>query len=53
MKRFEADSEDSEWYVFDNEICYCCYGPTNEHDAIEKSIQLNREHEITSTTIED
>ena len=44
--RFEADCEDGEWYVFDNEICYCCAGPMSEHSATSKAIELNREHQI-------
>lgn len=40
--RFTA-SEDKhgDWLVFDNEDFYCCYGPTNEHDAVSEAIRLN------------
>ena len=42
MKRFEADQDkNGEWFVFDNEACYCCAGPLKEYDAIELAIKLN------------
>ena len=41
-KQFEADCDKSgEWFVFDNEACYCCAGPMDEYSAIELAIKLN------------
>ena len=47
MERFTADGEDSinkGWLVFDNEECYCCFGPTTQLNAVAKARELNEKH---------
>lgn len=45
MKRFEADcNEKGDWFVFDNEACYCVAGPFDEHKAILMAIELNEKN---------
>tara|TARA_R110000744_G_scaffold57010_3_gene120037 strand:- start:2703 stop:2867 length:165 start_codon:yes stop_codon:yes gene_type:complete len=40
-ERFQADqSKSGEWFVFDNEDCYCVAGPMSEHNAIKAVINL-------------
>ena len=42
VKRYEAMGDGSwDWYVYDNEACYCVAGPLIEHDAITMAIELN------------
>ena len=44
MERFTADGEDwskRDWIVFDNEACYCCFGPTTQLNAVDKARELN------------
>ena len=42
--RYEIDSDDmGEWYVYDEEDCFCCAGPMTEEEAINMKIKLNNE----------
>ena len=42
--RYEADHDkNGEWFVFDNEACYCMAGPLKEDEAISLQIKLNKE----------
>ncbi len=44
MKRYDADSDKyGQWFVYDNEFCYCRNGPMSEHEATSMAIQLNKE----------
>ena len=47
-ERFKADQDkNGEWFVFDNEDCYCVAGPMPEHDAIQTAINL-RDRELAN-----
>ena len=47
-ERFKADQdENGEWFVFDNEDCYCVAGPMSEHNAIQTAINL-RDKELAN-----
>jgi len=42
VKRFEADcNEKGEWFVFDNEVCYCMAGPMSEEAACDLAAEHN------------
>jgi hypothetical protein len=44
LLRFTAEGEDcsnKDWLVFDNEECYCCFGPTTQLNAVTKARELN------------
>lgn len=46
-ERFQADqNKNGEWFVFDNEDCYCVAGPMTEHDAIQKAINLKNKDAV-------
>ena len=46
MERFQADQDKSgEWFVFDDDHCYCCAGPMSESEAVELKIKLEAENE--------
>jgi hypothetical protein len=47
-EKFTADQDKSgEWFVFDNEACYCVAGPMSEHNAIQTAINL-RDKELAN-----
>ncbi len=46
LKRFEADCNPSgEWFVFDNEACYCMAGPMSEEAACDLAAENNAKQE--------
>ncbi len=52
--RFTAsEDKDGDWLVFDNEDFYCCYGPTNKYDAMNKMLELNNENSMKDKIVTD
>jgi hypothetical protein len=48
MERFTAEGKgwvNGDWVVFDNEKCYCCYGPTTQLNAVAKARELNNKEQ--------
>lgn len=41
MKYEVGCNSSGEWFVFDNEDCYCVCGPMGEEEAIEEKIKLD------------